>query len=114
MSLLADAVDAHRRTPLWPSWQGNSVPDNLMCFLVQGSEGIWKSVVDRIRRTIGDSTVEVLLLRKPDSWSRHEVDKGFQGYSAGRGRESAGDVPRGFQGYSAGRGRESAGDVPRG
>ncbi|KZV26324.1 hypothetical protein F511_36665 [Dorcoceras hygrometricum] len=31
---------------------------------VQGSEGIWKSVVDRIRPTIGDSTVEVLLPRK--------------------------------------------------
>ncbi|KZV57494.1 dehydration-responsive element-binding protein 3-like [Dorcoceras hygrometricum] len=34
-----------------------------MCFLVQASEGIWKPIVDRIRRTIGDSTVVVLLPR---------------------------------------------------
>ncbi|KZV54168.1 elongation factor Tu, mitochondrial-like [Dorcoceras hygrometricum] len=35
-----------------------------MCFLVHGSEGIWKPIVNRIRGTIGDSIVGVLLLRK--------------------------------------------------
>ncbi|KZV29077.1 hypothetical protein F511_42769 [Dorcoceras hygrometricum] len=47
------------RTLFLRSWRGESVRDNSLCFLLQGSEGIWKSVVDRIRRTIGDSTVEL-------------------------------------------------------
>ncbi|KZV15803.1 tetratricopeptide repeat protein 7A [Dorcoceras hygrometricum] len=60
---LATAV-ACCQTPFRPYWQGESVRDNSLCFLVQGSEGIWKLVMDRIRRTIGDSTVEVLSPRK--------------------------------------------------
>ncbi|KZV26539.1 archaeal ATPase [Dorcoceras hygrometricum] len=60
----AAAVASHHcrvlPTSFWPSWQGESVRDNSLCFLVQGNEGIWKPVMDWIRRTIGDSTVEVL------------------------------------------------------
>ncbi|KZV47716.1 hypothetical protein F511_19429 [Dorcoceras hygrometricum] len=49
------------QTPFQSSWRGESVRDNSLCFLMQGTEGIWKPVVERIRRTIGDSTIEVLL-----------------------------------------------------
>ncbi|KZV18114.1 hypothetical protein F511_28614 [Dorcoceras hygrometricum] len=55
---------ARRRTAFRPSCQGDSVCGNLLCNLVQGSKGIWKPVVDWIRRTIGNSIVEVVFLRK--------------------------------------------------
>ncbi|KZV30988.1 hypothetical protein F511_31545 [Dorcoceras hygrometricum] len=50
--------------PVPATWRGDSIRGNLLCFLGQGSKGIWKLIVDRIRQTIGDSIVEVLLPRK--------------------------------------------------